>query len=338
MLPLQSRLRRSLALFSLFALLVPIVASADVPAAPKPAGTGLFVAVGYGGRRMSSRNGITWEHVQQWADKGADDSNNLISVVYGKGKFVAVGGGGWSRQTQAGHVLVSTDGAEWREVKKMPFRISPILFDGSRFVAGAPDHQVIWSDDAENWTEGAKAELPKDIPGWAFWFRHAAATKGNFVFVGNADAKQKTWWCLTTHDGKTVASFATDLPPVNSLQFGDGKFLLVSTDALYTSPDGVKWTKGESPPADTFRDVVWTGKEFFLSGKAATYTSPDAVTWKSAGKPAPCSLLWSDGSLFLGTGWPGRMFHSTDGLKWDRTEPAQPAMGINQIAYGVVGK
>jgi hypothetical protein len=59
MLPLQPLLRRSLALFSLFALLAPIIASAEEPAAPNPAGTGVFVAVGYGGRRMSSRDGIT---------------------------------------------------------------------------------------------------------------------------------------------------------------------------------------------------------------------------------------------------------------------------------------
>jgi hypothetical protein len=67
---------------------------------------GIYVAVGYGGRRMTSRDGQTWENVTQWADKGADDWNNLIGLAYGKGKFVCVGGGGWSRDTQAGHILV----------------------------------------------------------------------------------------------------------------------------------------------------------------------------------------------------------------------------------------
>src|SRR5271165_2966513 len=85
-------------------------AVADEPAPVKENRPGIFVAVGYGGRRMSSRDGITWQNVLQWADKGADDSNNLISIAFGKGKFVAVGGGGWSRDSQAGHVLVSTDG------------------------------------------------------------------------------------------------------------------------------------------------------------------------------------------------------------------------------------
>ncbi|HWE02972.1 MAG TPA: hypothetical protein VG326_11245 [Tepidisphaeraceae bacterium] len=296
---------------------------------------GVFVAVGYGGRRMSSRDGMTWQNVQQWVDKGEDDSNNLISVVFGKGKFVAVGGGGWSRDTQAGHILISTDGAKWREVKKMQFRISPILFDGSRFVAGAPDKQLIYSDDGENWSLGAKVELPKELPGWAFWFRHAAASPGNFVFMGNANKDQKTWWCFTSHDGQTTASFSVDLPPVRSLCFGGGKFLLVSTDALYTSGDGQRWTRGAASPADAFDRVVWTGKEFYLTAKKGTYTSPDGVAWKPLGKPIPCGILWTDGSLFLGSGWPGKMFASTDGIKWEKGEQPMPGLGINQIAYGV---
>lgn len=311
-------------------------AGAAEPAPAKDARPGLFVAVGYGGRRMSSLDGITWQNVQQWAQKGEDDSNNLISIAYGKGKFVAVGGGGWSRDSQAGHVLVTTDGATWREVKKMPFRIAPIMFEGGRFVAGAPDHQVIWSDDGETWNLGAKIEVSKEIPGWAIWFRRGVAGNGTFVFTGNANKDQKTWWCLTTHDGQSVASFATDLPEVKGLAFGAGKFLLTSTDGVHTSPDGKTWKLEPASPTDKLGNVVWTGKEFFLSGKQGTYTSPDGVSWTPFGtKPIPCNVVWSDGKLFIGTGWPGKMWSSTDGQKWTQGLQPLPPMGVNQIVYGV---
>jgi hypothetical protein len=217
----------------------------------------------------------------------------------------------------------------------MPFRIAPIVIDGQRFVAGAPDKQVIWSDDGENWNLGAKVELPKELPGWAFWFRGAAASPGNFVFVGNADAKQKTWWCITTKDGISTTSFALDLPPVKSLVFGAGKFLLVSPDALYTSPDGQKWTRNAESPAEKLEQAVWTGKEFFLRTGKGTFTSPDGIAWKPFGKPTPCGILWTDGLFFIGSGWPGKMFSSNDGLKWEKGEQPLPGLGINQIAYGV---
>ena len=73
-----------------------------------------FVAVGYGGRRMVSPDGRTWKITAEWAEKGGDDSNNLMSLVHAQGKFVATGGGGFSRDKQAGHILLSTDGSHRR--------------------------------------------------------------------------------------------------------------------------------------------------------------------------------------------------------------------------------
>ena len=90
--------------------LIFLAASLSFPVCHALGDDGIFVAVGYGGRRMASRDGQTWEHIQQWADKGADDLNNLMGLAFGKGKFVCVGGGGFSRETQGGHILVSTDG------------------------------------------------------------------------------------------------------------------------------------------------------------------------------------------------------------------------------------
>ena len=310
------------------------VAGGEQPAAPaNHDGKGIFVAVGYGGRRMSSRDGIHWENVQQWADKGADDSNNLISLAYGKGKFIAVGGGGWTRETNAGHILVSTDGAAWREVRKAPFRISPIMFESGRFVAGGPNRQLLWSDDGETWSQGATIELPKDING--FFFRRGIAGNGVFIFTGNGGKDQKTWWCATSRDGQSITSFAADLPEVRGLAFGAGKFVLMSPDAVFTSVDGKSWNKEAAAPADSFRGIVWTGREFFLAGKQSTYTSADGVTWKPFGKSISCNPIWSDGSVYIGTGWPGTMWYSTDGQKWTQGEPVLPVMGVNQIVYGV---
>ena len=82
----------------------------------------VWVAVGYGGRRMSSTDGVKWEITAEWAEKGGDDSNNLMGLAYGLGKFVAVGGGGWSRETQGGHILVSKDGRDGREIGRASCR------------------------------------------------------------------------------------------------------------------------------------------------------------------------------------------------------------------------
>ena len=42
--------------------------------ADEPHGAGLYVAVGYGGRRMASTDGIHWEHNTHWVEQGQPDA------------------------------------------------------------------------------------------------------------------------------------------------------------------------------------------------------------------------------------------------------------------------
>jgi hypothetical protein len=312
-------------------LLVPLLLATLLPAGF--AAEGLFVAVGYGGRRMTSVDGQKWENVQQWADKGADDWNNLMGLAYGKGKFVCVGGGGWSRETQAGHILVSTDGKEWREVAKYPFRVNPVLFLGDRFVAGGPSKQLLWSLDGEKWSEGEAVKLPAEIPGWAFWFRNAAAGNGVFAFMGNAGKDQKTWWCLTSRDGQKVENLSLTAPGRRGLAFGVGKFVAVEPDGIFTSPDAKTWQPAASVPQDELRGILWTGKEFLLTGKAALYASADGVAWKPFGKAPPGTIVSAGERGFVATGWPGKMFFSADGQTWKPTGQPEPAMGVNKVVF-----
>lgn len=300
------------------------------------AADGLYVAVGYGGRRMSSKDGVTWENVQQWSDKSADDANNLMGLAFGKGKWVCVGGGGFAKDSQAGHILVSTDGKEWREVAKYPFRVNPVLFQGERFVAGGPSKQLLWSTDGEKWSEGETVKLPPEVPGWAFWFRGGAAGNGVYLFVGNAGTDQKIWWGLTSRTGSKIDSFSTELPPVKGLAFGAGKFVIASKDGIYTSPDGKNFKREAGAPQEEFKGVVWTGKEF-LAFASESYESSDGVKWRAVGKAPSAHVLWADKRGFIATSWPGKMSFSRDGKTWKSAEQPTPMLGINKVVHGVPG-
>ena len=117
----------------------------------------LWLAFGYGGRRMISTDGLKWEITAEWAQPGGDDSNNLMSGVFAQEKFVVVGGGGGGK-TGGGHILVSKDGRDWRETHTDKSRINPIVFGNGRFIVGTssyPSGKLLWSKDAETWTAGA---------------------------------------------------------------------------------------------------------------------------------------------------------------------------------------
>ncbi len=264
---------------------------------------GIFVAVGGGGRRMISRDGQTWTDAQEWSDKWADDSNLLHWVTGGLGKFVASAGGGWSKAAQAGHIVVSTDGKDWREVAKFPNRISPVLFSGDHFVAagGGDGTALRWSLDGEKWEAGATQKdfvasqnaptadgsaLP---PLKGVNFRRGAAGNGVFLFTG--DASEKTNWQLTTRDGKTIASFARGTPQCGSVAFGAGKFGLAGREGIFTSADARKWQREPGSPADEMWRVEWSGREFFAIGKKAIYRSADGATWTRVTQPEPARQM-----------------------------------------------
>ena len=295
---------------------------------------GVYVGVGYGGRRLVSRDGITWEISAEWGVNGGDDSNNLMSIAYGKGRFVAVGGGGWSRETQAGHLLVSKDGRIWNEARKAPNRINPVVFGGGRFVAGGSDRVLLWSEDGETWTGGGKI----DYPDWAFWFRRGAYGNGVFLIMGNHGKDQKAYWAAVTKNGETIDHFQTDLPVVHGLAFGAGLFVAVGSDGLVmTSTDGREWKRQTVADAGDFQQLIWTPKGFLTVAKKAAYASPDGLAWSALPKRIPCYLLWGDDRITIGTTWPGQMWSSGDGATWTKGAAMTPD-GINQVVYGEVGK
>lgn len=298
----------------------------------------LFVAIGYGGRRMTSKDGFTWENVQQWAEKGEDDGNNLMSAVFAQGKFVVVGGGGGGA-TGAGHILVSTDGVNWKETLKDKGRVNPVAFGGGRFVVGAsswPSGKFLWSTDAETWQPGGKIAAK----GYSH-FRGGTYGNGVFVLVGNgqekgADGKAKEiHWAVTTPDGERITSERSDLPGHGTIVFGAGRFLMLTSHAdadLIASKDGADWQKVTLPEEAKLSWLVWTGKEFLVGAKGgAVLRSADGSAWEKTAMKTRGAVVWSDGKRFIATGWPGKMSYSADGVKWQEAGQPQPAMGVNRV-------
>lgn len=319
--------------FMLCAVLALLLAVPDATLA-EPAKDGVLVAVGYGGRRIVSRDGKEWEIAAEWAEKGGDDSDNLISVVFAQGKFIAVGGGTPKRDKAiGGHVLTSSDGKEWKEVHTARFRVHPVLFGNNRFVAGGPSRNFVFSTDGAAWQDGAKLTAKE-----ASHFRQGAFGNGVFVFLGNAGGNSPTTWVAVTKNGETLDHIAVDLPVIRGLTFANGVFVAVGPDGRrLTSKDGVQWTERAMAEGQDLHWVVWTGAEFVCGGGKNVYRSTDGEQWDKWPSAIPCTVLCVTPHGWVGTSWPGQMWHSPDGKTWTKSKPMTPN-GINSAAYGVVGK
>ncbi|HEV7282429.1 MAG TPA: hypothetical protein VGN57_19660 [Pirellulaceae bacterium] len=287
----------------------------------------LFVAAGYGGRRMISTDGVTWEITEEWAQPGGDDGNNLMSAVWAEGKFVAVGGGGGGRSGD-GHVLVSTDGREWKRTHHTFNRINPIVYGDGRFVAGGPDRSLIVSDDAETWTEGAQIEEKA-----CTHFRGGAYGNGRFVFVGNHGGGGGPHWSVATKDGTSIDGVRTDLPGHGRIVFQGSRFLMLTSHTkagLIASADGLDWKPVAIEGAESFEWLVDAGDTAIVGNHEGMWSTSDGEAWTKREGASRSDVVWSDGKRFIATGWPGKMFFSPDGVEW-KASPKLTDNGINVV-------
>lgn len=293
--------------------------------------SGMFVAVGYGGRRITSRDGITWENDQRWSDEAKDNDDVLFNVAFGAGRFIAVGGG-----AKVGHILSTRDGREWRSIGEVRGRVATIAFGRDRFVAGH-DAELLYSTDGERFAPGEK--LP--WKGSAHARRSACGDTEagfRFVIIGDIDLyaeKTRVHWRGATGDGTRWEHSALDTPAARDVAYGSGHFVVVGPGGLIeSSHDGQTWVRYETDPAEDFSRVVWTGTRFVVSGGKSAWTSPDGLAWTKESWRIPCSLAWArEGFLGLGFSWGGNVHSSSDLRMWEKLSvPAGPS--LNAVTFG----
>lgn len=284
----------------------------------------LWVAVGYGGRRMISTDGVHWEITAEWAQPGRDDSNNLMGLVYAEGQFVAVGGGGGGK-TGGGHVLISTDGRQWTEVWEAPNRVNPIIYGNGRFIAGGPGQRLFISSDAESWQEGAKLQDKR-----CTHFRHAVFGNDRFIITGNHGGNSEAWICMTKN-GESVSHTTFEIPSIRDIQFADGTFIIVGEGVRLYSTDGINWKSTGLDSNERLTWVIHLKEEWLCGGGKNVYSSHDGQNWKIDERRFRGSPKWTDGKRIISTGWPGKMYFSPDSGKTWQNGNELTANGINKV-------
>jgi hypothetical protein len=208
-------------------------------------GNGQFVAAGPAGAIATSPDGLTWTR------RDAGMSNDLYAVAYGNGHFVAVGG---AAMPFGATIVSSSDGVSWAPRvssttnSNLPPVFTGIAYGNGLFVAvfpgsqGAVDRSLAISPDGIIWTQ---------YPGGGPSFAGAVAFgNGKFVAVG------------------TYYSAASNF--------------LQSHSVIYSSADGVGWSKRQDLPAPVAQGqlvrVAYGGGQFVAVGDM-TYSSPDGTNW-----------------------------------------------------------
>jgi len=104
-----------------------------------------FVAAGFNGRRVVSTDGINWSDAASIANV-----SNLFGITYGNGRFVAVG-----YYSLVSKIFVSTDGINWSDAASTPSgpTLYGIAYGKGRFVAVCNEGTLSVSTDGVNWSD-----------------------------------------------------------------------------------------------------------------------------------------------------------------------------------------
>jgi hypothetical protein len=255
-------------------------------------------------------------------------ANNLSSVAFGKGVFVAVGG--W------GTIVTSVDGKSWQEQGSGTLAgLRGVAFGKGVFVTVGEAGTILTSDDGRRWVKRALAS-GEGLGGVSFG-------EGVFAALGGAGS------VLFSTDGKNWTVTPGVTTRASGIAAGNGRFVVLErTAGVRYSLDGINWRTASLPVVglpDMHMYGLCFGQGQFVavgevSGDSLVYTSPDGVLWteRKTGVPTPLFSIAYAGRTFVAVGHDYATIHtpivtSTDLVKWNSQEP-RLRRPLNATAYG----
>jgi len=282
------------------------------------------VAVGYGGRRITSTDGVKWESDVIVDPMGGDDDNLFRGVGFDGNQFIAVGG------SAAGQIATSPDGATWTFRTPGTSWLADVVTLGSTLVtAGGNGLRQRSLDAGVTWVDPA--------PYYAGHFRGIASGKGIAVAAGHTYGNTTVGLSATTTDGKTWTPEVTGGTAFHSIAFGDvagGVFVAAGDNRCATSPDGATWKDCAGISGAGFDRVVFANGTFIIGDASGYFTSTDGAAFQHTNAEHHGVLAHGLG-LYVALDWPDHILTSPDLSTWTlRSGDTGPA--FVEVAFGFV--
>jgi hypothetical protein len=268
-----------------------------------------------------------------WVKRFSGVTNNLICVIRGNDRFVAVGA--------VGTVVTSTDGANWQAgVSGTVDELRKVIQVGNRFVAVGYGGVVTTSTNGLNWNS--------QLVSGASNLTSIAYGNGIFLAVGNTGFQP---FAFRSIDG-TNWSPGTSLPAfLGDVGFGSNLFCAVGNGTIYTSTDGVQWSPQNSGFQYQMGGITYVNGEFVVAGQFLTdagarmLTSGDGTNWTAHQSGYFSGVACSGHSAFVAAGGqsfiggnPGNAYlTSSDGVNWTSRGAASISElppSLSTVAFG----
>jgi photosystem II stability/assembly factor-like uncharacterized protein len=292
---------------------------------PSWVGPPAIVAVGQGGRRVVSHDGVTFDVGDTFDVAGnGDPTKNFAAAAYGNGLVVAVGGG--CVGTKCAGRIATYNGDKWSEVALPTTQswLAGVAYGNGVWIAVGAAGPVLTSSDGKRWTP-SKTMIGSNLRAVVFGKVGAAMT-----FIATGDRSM----CWRSMDGgqtwtATAPLFPNDDPPVTlrAVAIGDGVVVVAGDRGRrIRSINGADWTSPQVVGMD-LTSITYADHQFFAYPDNGTTSVGTAFISKDAGQnwdfvsvvEAPGQGLTSgvlrDSRLFVGAAG-STIKTSTDGKGW----------------------
>ncbi|HEY2900310.1 MAG TPA: hypothetical protein VGL59_07030 [Polyangia bacterium] len=278
---------------------------------------GVFVVVGYGGRRARSLDdGQTWVDDMALMPNGTDDQTLLRAVSFGDQGFLAVGY----------RVMASLDGKTWIDHgATLNQWLGAVVRGQGLFIAVGGFGLRVSSPDGVTWKR-------HDIDTIA---SHAGSgllfVDGAGQFVSTNDSGQRAH----SPDGMTW-TYATGADGAKSTLLAQGNGVLVGvggTDVVISRDGGLSWTVAPSLTVAA-QSVVFARGHFTVVANGHLLMSSDGQAWsdQAVAGVGGGSLAYGHGTYVLVDNT-GAVRRSVDGVAWTATLP-RGTNGLAWVAFG----
>jgi len=274
-------------------------------------------------------------------DNWTSVSNSTIGygrgIVYGNGRFVAVGSEqrgvlGWVPK-----IIYSIDGVNWVAGQYLEYG-SDIAYGNNMYVVCGSFGYIAYSSNGVIWTDNFY-----DKSGLFTSNDHIETIcYGNGRFVvgyGNKIAYSTDGRNWIAAGDSTFPNASTN--DILSITYGDGKFIAVGQNGhIAYSSNGINWSAVSNKP---FSNNIWgvtygNGKFVIVGQNGRIAYSSDGINWSNTSSAAFTGMINSisfGNGRFVAGGANGRMAYSSDGINWTTIQNSSfGSESIVTIAYG----
>lgn len=306
----------------------------DTEDLPPPGTIPMFVAVGRGGRTITSCDGgWTWINDRSLSDNNEDHHEHTDKgLAYGDGVFVQLLGWGAPSSLQ-----ISTDGIEWLHTPAPEGGWGSVAFVDGAFVLASAGGSAVSLDGGATWQDGGPPQAGSHV-------REGGGGSGVMIVGPTLSATGDQGLSWSSVQGCPAGLSFGGVGQYGGMMVGSGRAVVFDEEGRFcTSEDeGVSWTGGQvevTGPRARHGKASWADGRFWYMNGSQALVSEDGLSWDVViFEPAGVdihAIAHEPGGAFVGFDrHTSDLYISDDGHSWSPTESHPGPTSLVRLQFG----